>query len=301
MKILLSFAFIMLLQFNLNSISDTSKVTITVKKFGDFFISNHESVHGNILSVKHSGSYSESDSLITIFNSKGKVLFTDRITNEPSNDVSISVDTLSFCGVGTLIAYNSDENSGYGNCTNSMQFWGYNKSGEFVPFTGFMPVCADTKPKIKWVKSKLNLNTDGNEYDCPGEKEILIPYMVVQHETEISTVSILDYYKIDFNGLKNTKNYPAEKIDKQPILIDGVQLETPEYDRPTLSKLRNALYSKPSLSSLKKTINIKENNLIKFQYCTQTPTNFWIYVIINDVDGYIRLGDLTKLGFEKSE
>jgi hypothetical protein len=298
MKILLGFAFFALLQFNLYSKSYTSKDSIKVMKFGDYFISNHEFVHGNILSIKHSGSYSESDSLITIFNSKGKVLFTDTITNEPSNDVSISVDTLSFCGVGTLIAYNSNENSGYGNCTNSIQLWGYNKSGEFVPYTGFISVCDGTNPKIKWVRSKLLMKTEGNEYDCPSDKEILIPYMVVQHETEISTVSILDYYKIDFNGLKNTKNYPAEKIDKQPILIDNVQLETREYDKTTLSKLRNALYSKPSLSSLKKPIIVKENNLIKFQYCTQTPSNFWIFITINDVDGYIRLGDLEKLGFE---
>jgi hypothetical protein len=301
MKILLCFTFVVLLQFNLYSKSDTSKVAITVMKFGEYFISNHAFVHGNIMSVKHSGSYSESDSLITIFNSKGKVLFTDRIANEPSNDVSISVDTLSYCRVGTLIAYNSNENSGYGNCTNSIQFWGYNKSGEFVPFTGFISVCNDAKPAIKWVRSKLLINSEGNEYDCPSEKEILIPYMVVQHETEISTVSILDYYKIDFDGLQITKNYPAEKIDKQPILIDDVQFATREYDMTTLSKLRNALYSKPSLSSLKKPIPIKEHNLIKFQSCTKTPSNLWINVTINDVDGFIRLRDLEKLGFEKSE
>ena len=301
MKILLCFAFVVLLQFNLYSKSDTSKVVLTVTKFGDYFISNHEFVHGNILSVKHSGSYSESDSLVTIFNSKGNVLFTDKIANEPSNDVSISVDTLSFCKVGTLIAYNSNENSGYGNCTNSIQLWGYNQSGEFVPFTGFISECNGAKPAIKWVRSKLLISTKGNEYDCPSEKEILIPYLVVQHETGMSNISILDYYKIDFDGLKNTKNYPAEKMDKQPIIIDDVQLATREYDRTTLSKLRNALYSKPSLSSLKKPIPIEENNQVKFQSCTKTPSNLWINVKINDVDGFIRLGDLEKLGFEKSE
>ena len=140
-----------LLQFNAYSKGDTLKVA----KFGDYFISNHEFVHGNILSVGHSGSYSDSDSLITIFNSKGKILFTDTIKNEPSNDVSISVDTMSFCGVGTLIAYNSNLNSSYGNCTNSIQLWGYNKSGEFVPFTGFISVCDGGNPVIKWVRSKL--------------------------------------------------------------------------------------------------------------------------------------------------
>ena len=131
----------MLLQLNLYSKSDTSKVAVTVLKFGDYYISNHAFVHGNILSVKHSGSYSETDSLVTLFDRKGKVLFMDRIANEPTNDVSVSVDTMSFCGVGTLIAYNSNDNSGYGNCTNSIQLWGYNQSGEFVPFTGFIPVC----------------------------------------------------------------------------------------------------------------------------------------------------------------
>ena len=301
MKILLGFAFITLLQFNLYSKSDTSKVAITVKKFGDYFISNHEFVHGNILSVKHSGSYSESDSLVTIFNSKGKVLFTDRITNEPSNDVSISVDTLSFCGVGTLIAYNSNENSGYGNCTNYIQLWGYNKSGEFVPFTGFISVCNGAKPVIKWVRSKLKINTDGNEYDCPGEKEILFPYVVVQHETGFCEVTISDYYKVDLNGLKNTKDYPAEKIDRQQILTENMQEKTLEYDKTTLSKLRLALYSTPNLSAPKKVIKFKERNIIKFQYCTQTPSHFWISVMINGVDGFMLLGNLEKLGFDKCE
>ena len=301
MKILLSLLFIVLVQSNLYSKNDTSKAVIKVTKFGDYYISNHESVHGNILSVKHAGSESESDSMITIFNSKGKVLFNDRLTNEPSNDLSISVDTMSFCKVGTLLVYNSDDNSGYGNCTNSIQFWGYNKSGEFVPFTGFIPECNGAKPAIKWVRSKLLINTAGNEYDCPSEKEILIPYMVVEHETDINTVTVLDYYKMDFNGLKNTKIYPAEKIEKQPIIIEDVELEMREYDKTTLSKLRNSLYSKPSLSSVKKPITLKEKNLIKFQYCTRTPSNLWICVTINDVDGFIRLGDLTKLGFEKPE
>lgn len=301
MKISFCFVLVVLLQFNLYSKSDTSKVAITTMKFGDYFISNHEFVHGNILSVKHYGSYSEADSLITLFNSKGKVLFTDTIANEPSNDLSISVDTLSFCGLGTLIAFNSNLNSGYGNCTNSIQFWGYNTSGEFVPLTGFIPMCDGAKPAIKWVRSKLLMNTAGNEYDCPSKKEILTPYMVVPHETEISAVSILDYYKINFNGLKNIQNYPAEKMDRQPILIDDVQFATREYDKITLSKLRNSLYSKPSISSLKKPIPIKENNLIKFQSCTKTPSNFWIYVMINDVVGFLRLKDLEKLGFEKRE
>jgi len=301
MKILFCFVLVTLLQLNLYSESDTSKVVLTVVKFGDYYISNHAFVHGNILSVKHSGSYSESDSLVTLFDSKGKVLFMDRIANEPTNDVSVSVDTMSFCGVGTLIAYNSNENSGYGNCTNSIQLWGYNQSGKFVPFTGFIPVCGGAKPAMKWVRSKLLMNTEGNDYDCPGEKEILIPYLVVQHETEIRTVSTLDYYKIDFNGLKNTKNYQAEKLDRQPVLIDGIQSVTREYGKATLSKLRYCLYSKPSLSSLKKPIPIKEKNLIRFQSCTKTPSNLWIHVLINDVDGFIRLGDLEKLGFEKSE
>ena len=301
MKILFCFALLMLLQLNLYSKSDTSKVAVTVLKFGDYYISNHAFVHGNILSVKHSGSYSESDSLVTLFDSKGKVLFMDRIANEPTNDVSVSVDTMSFCGVGTLLAYNSNNNSGYGNCTSSIQLWGYNQSGEFVPFTGFIPVCDGANPTMKWVRSKLLMNTEGNDYDCPGEKEILIPYLVVQHETEIRTVSTLDYYKIDFNGLKNTKNYQAEKLNRQPLLIDGIQSVTQEYDKATLSKLHNGLYSKPSLSSVRKPIPIKEKNLIKFQSCTKTPSNFWINVMINDVDGFIRLGDLEKLGFEKSE
>ena len=302
MRILFSFAFITLLQFHLYSQSDTLKVASTVTKFGDFFISNHEFVHGNILSFKYPDSskfdYPESDSIITIFNSKGKVLFTDSITNEPSNDVSISVDTMSFCGVGTLITYNSDENSGYGNCTNSVQFWGYNQSGEFVPFTGFIPVCADTKPKIQWVKSKLKIHTEGNEYDCPDEKEILFPYVVVQHETGFCEVSIVDYYKLDFNGLKNTKDYAAEKIDKQQILTENMQEKTLEYDETTLSKLRLALYSKPYLSSSKKSIKFKKSNTIKFQYCTQTPSNFWICVTMNGVDGFMLFDDLEKLGFE---
>ena len=305
MKTLLSFAFILLLQLNLYSKSDTLKVAITETKFGDYFISNHASVHGTVLSVKYPDSskfvYSESDSIITIFNSKGKVLFTDSITNEPSNDLSISVDTLSFCGVGTLIAYNSDENSGYGNCTNSVQFWGYNKSGEFVPFTGFIPVCADTKPKIKWVKSRLKIHTEGNEYDCPGEKEILFPYMVVQHETEFCEVTIFDYYKIDFNGLKNTKDYAAEKIPMQPIFTDNQQFKTLEYDESELSSLSLNLYSKPYLSASKKSVNFKESNTIKFQYCTQTPSHFWICVNINGIDGFMFLGDLEKLGFDKCE
>jgi len=297
MKILLGFAFMTLLQFNAYSKGDTLKVA----KFGDYFISNHEFVHGNILSVGHSGSYSDSDSLITIFNSKGKILFTDTIKNEPSNDVSISVDTMSFCGVGTLIAYNSNLNSSYGNCTNSIQLWGYNKSGEFVPFTGFISVCDGGNPVIKWVRSKLKMNTDGNEYDCPSEKETLVPYVVVQNETGFCNVTISDYYKVDFNGLKNTKDYSAEKIDKQPILTENRQEKTLEYDATALAKLHFALYSTPNLSSPKKAIKFKESNSLKFQYCTQTPSHFWISVTINGVDGFMLLGSLEKLGFEKCE
>ena len=299
MKILLSFVFFSLLQFNLYSQSDTSKGVITVKKFGDYFISNHEFVHGNILSIKHPGSYSESDSLITLFNSKGKILFADTITIDPSNDISISVDTMSFCGVGTLIAYNSDENSGYGNCTNAIQLWGYNKSGAFVPFTGFIPVCNGAKPVMKWLRSRLKINTEGNEYDCPGDKEILFPYVVVQHETGFCEVTISDYYRVDLNGLKNTKDYVAEKIDKQQILTENRQEKTMEYDESTLSTLRFGLYSAPNLSAPKKAIKFKKSNLIKFNYCSQTPTRFWINVMINGVDGFILLGNLEKLGFEK--
>jgi hypothetical protein len=301
MRILLSLAIITLIQFNLYSTSDTSKVAITVTKFGDYLISNHASVHGNIISVKHSGSSSETDSLITILNSKGKVLFKERVTNDESSDLSISVDTLIFCGVGTLLAYNKDDNASYGNCTNSIQLWGYNKTGEFVPFTGFIPVCAGAKPIIRWAKSKVKLNSEGNEFDCPSVKDTLFPYVVVQHETGFCEVTVSDYYKIDFNGLKNTKGYAAEKIEKQQILAYNDQIYAPEFEKATLSTIRLGLYSKPILSSPKKTVSFKTSNIVKFQYCTQTKTQFWICVKINDTEGFMLLKDLEKLGFEKCE
>ena len=145
------------------------------------------------------------------------------------------------------------------------------------------------------------MNTDGNEYDCPSEKETLVPYVVVQNETGFCNVTISDYYKVDFNGLKNTKDYSAEKIDKQPILTENRQEKTLEYDATALAKLHFALYSTPNLSSPKKAIKFKESNSLKFQYCTQTPSHFWISVTINGVDGFMLLGSLEKLGFEKCE
>jgi len=298
MRILLSLAFIALLQLNLYSNSDTSKVATTVTKFGDYFISNQEYVHGTILRVAGKKDLPKSDSLITLFNSKGKVLFTDSIALDGSGDISISADTMSFCGVGTLIAYNYDNYASYGNCTNSIQFWGFNKSGEFVPFTGFIPVCSGTKPTMKWVKSRLKLNTAGNELDCPDEKEQLLPYMVVQQETKFCDVTIIDYYQIELNGLKNTRDYAPEKVDRQPILAEGSQFKTLEYEAETLSTLSLELYSKPQLSASKKSVIFKNSNRMKFHYCTQTPSNFWICVRINGVDGFMLLEDLEKLGFE---
>jgi len=302
MRILLSFALFTLLQFNLYSQSDTLNVVVTETKFGDYFISNHAYVHGSVLRAKYPESrmfdYSESDSSITIFNSKGKVLYTESFPLDGSSDLSFFADTMSFCGVGTLLAYNFEVNPNYGNCTNSIQFWGYNESGEFVPFTGFISVCYDTKPNIKWVKSKLKINTDGNEYDCPGKKEVLLPYMVVQHETGFFGVAIFDYYKIDLNGLKNTKDYTAEKNVRQPILVNDMQVDTLEYDETMLSTLRLNLYSKPNLSSSKKSIHFKERNSITYHYYTQTQSNFWIRVSINGIDGFMLFDDLEKLGFE---
>jgi hypothetical protein len=236
--------------------------------------------------------------LITLFNSKGKVLFTDSIALDGSGDISISADTMSFCGVGTLFAYNYDNYASYGNCTNSIQFWGFNKSGEFVPFTGFIPVCSSTKPKIKWVTSRLKLNTAGNEYDCPDKKELLLPYMAVQHETKFCDVTIVDYYKIDLDGLKNAKVYTEEKVERQPILADNSQFKTLEFEAKTLSTLSLELYSKPQLSASKKSVVFRNSNRMKFQYCTQTPSNFWICVRINGADGFMLLEDLEKLGFE---
>jgi hypothetical protein len=268
----------------------------------NYFISNHDSVHVIILQVKHPDSSKisipESDSLIAIFNSKGKVLFTDSIARDGSSDGSMMADTLSFCGGGTMLAYNYEDYSNYGNCTNSIQLLGFNKSGEFVPFTGFIPVCNNTKPAFKWVKSKLKINTDGNEYDCPSEKEILFPYVVVQQETDFRDVSTLAYYKIDFNGLKNPKAYAAEKMEKQPIWVDNLQFKTLEYEENLLSKLSLDLYSKPHLSASKKIVRFKKSNLMKFHYCTQTPSHFWICVGINGVDGFMLFRDLEKLGFE---
>ena len=302
MRILLSFAFITLLQYNLYCKNDTTKVVITETKFGNYFISNHEFVHGNILRVKYPDSrkfdYPESDSLVTIFNSNDKILYTDSFTVDGSSNSSSFVDTISFCSVGTLIAYNFAVYPDYGNCTNSIQLWGYNESGEFVPFTGFISVCNNNKPKIKWVRSKLKINTDGNEYDCPSEKEILFPYVVVQHETGFCEVSVFDFYKIDFNGLKNTKDYTEEKIDRQPILVNNMQFKTLEYNEKIRSTLSLDLYSKPYLSSLKTTIGFKKSNIVKFQYCTRTQSNFWICIRINGVEGFMLFGDLEKLGFE---
>jgi hypothetical protein len=298
MRILLSLAFIALLHLNLFSRSDTTKFATTVTKFGDYLISNHEYVHGTILRVSGKKDIPGSDSLITLFNSKGKLLFTDTITLDGSGDISISADTMNFCGVGTLLAYSVDNYASYGNCTNSLQFWGFNKSGEFVPFTGFISVCSGTKPMIRWVNSRLKLNTTGNELDCPDEKERLLPYVAVQHETKFCDVTIIDYYKIDLNGLKNTRDYAPEKVERQPILADNSQFKTLEYEEELISTLRLDLYSKPHLSALKRSVSFKKSNRMKFQYCTQTPSNFWICARINGVDGFMLLEDLEKLGFE---
>jgi hypothetical protein len=304
MRILLSFVFVVLLQLNLYSQGDTSKV-ITATRFGDYFISNHEFIHGNIVRVKYPNTHpmncTQSDSLITVCDSQGKVLFTESFPLDEATEVTLFADTMSFCGLGTLLTYQYEVSPNYGNCTTDMQFFGYNAAGEFVPFTGFIPVCDGTKPQIKWVKSTKKMNTGQIELDCPGEEDTLVPYLVVRHETDFCEVSVVDYYKIALDGLKNTKDYAAEKMEQQPIFVNDTLLNTLKFDETTLSTLRLALYAKPSLSSSKKKVIFRQSNSLKFHFGTQTNANSWIFVRINGVVGYMLLEDLEKLGFEKCE
>jgi len=305
MKIFLAFALVALLQLNLYGESDTSKVTLTVTKFGDFFISNRELVHGTILRANYPESRgmncSESDSMLTILDSKGRVLFTDRYALDGFSEVTLGADTMSFCGLGTLLACTFETSPNYGNCTTNLQLFGFNKSGELVPFTGLIPLCDGTTPQVRWVKSGRTKNPQGNEYHCPGGEEKLVPYLAVPHETGYCEVSTIDYYQMEPNGVRNTKEYGAAKLERQPILQMERQFDMVEQEEPAEATPALVWYARPDLSAAKKPVNLKKGHPVTLRYTTKTQANRWICVSINGVEGFLLLRELEKLGFEKCD
>lgn len=157
----------------------------------------------------------------------------------------------------------------------SVQYFSFNKSGQFVPITGL--ISSETF-SIKKVRIDNEIKS------------------AVEVDSWTGNYTVLEYCPIDFNGVTNDK-ISYIKLDKYPVAIDSVYAADCR-NRFNPDTVYVMLFENPSENyGNPKPICITKQSKISFLYAKKSEGHLWLYVIIDGKKGYVRdYNDLSKLG-----